>query len=62
MDSLINEAAKNEVFEFADNKIITSKYTWWNFLFIFLYENFNPLVKFANFYFLCVAILEVLYW
>lgn len=44
---------------FASNEVITSKYTWWNFLFIFLYENLNPLNKFANFYFVCVAICEV---
>ena len=43
---------------FASNEVITSKYTWWNFLFIFLYENLNPLNKFANFYFVCVAICE----
>ena len=58
--SVINDNSKNDPALFSDNKIITSKYTWWNFIFIFLFENFNPLVKFANFYFLCVAILEVL--
>ena len=46
---------------FSNNEVITSKYTWWNFLFIFLYENLNPFNKFANFYFVCVAICEVTY-
>ena len=43
----------------SNDEVITSKYTWWNFIFIFLYENLNPLNKFANFYFVCVAICEV---
>ena len=58
--SVINDAEANAGQNFATNKVITSKYTWWNFIFIFLYENLNPLNKFANFYFVCVAICEVL--
>lgn len=58
---IINDTSKNDSSIFADNVITTSKYTWWSFLFIFFYENFNPLIKFANFYFLCVAVLEVSY-
>lgn len=56
---IINNAEANEAQHFASNQVITSKYTWWNFLFIFLYENLNPFNKFANFYFVCVAICEV---
>lgn len=59
--SVINDPDKNDPNLFASNKIVTAKYSWWSFLFIFLYENFNPLVKFANFYFLCIAVLEVFY-
>lgn len=28
---------------------------------MFLYENLNPVNKFANFYFLCVACMEVVF-
>ena len=56
---MVNDAEANLDKGFASNKVITSKYTWWNFLFLFLYENLNPFNKFANFYFLCVAICEV---
>lgn len=56
---IINQADENVKQGFASNKVITSKYTWWNFIFLFLYENLNPFNKFANFYFLCVAVCEV---
>ena len=59
LNRIINDADANMDQGFSTNEVITSKYTWWNFLFIFLYENLNPLTKFANFYFLCVAICEV---
>ena len=44
---------------FATNEVVTSKYTFWSFLPLFLWENLNPWNKFANFYFVCVAICEV---
>lgn len=32
------DASKND---FCDNRVITSKYTWWNFLFLFLWAKFR---------------------
>ena len=60
MCSILNNADGNLDKGFASNTIITSKYSWWNFLILFLYENLNPFNKFANFYFVCVAVLEVI--
>ena len=42
--------------KFPDNEIISSKYTIWNFLPKNLFEQFR---RIANFYFLCVAIIQV---
>lgn len=56
---VVNDTKANEDQGFATNEVITSKYMWWNFLPIFLWENLNPFNKFANFYFVCVAICEV---
>jgi len=42
--------------KFPDNEIISSKYTTWNFLPKNLFEQFR---RIANFYFLCVAIIQV---
>ena len=55
----MNDACRNVDSGFASNEIITSKYTFLNFIPLFLWENLNPWNKFANFYFVCVAILEV---
>lgn len=55
----MNDACRNVDSGFASNAIITSKYTFLNFIPLFLWENLNPWNKFANFYFVCVAILEV---
>lgn len=38
-----------------ENKVVTSHYNYWNFVFLVLYEQFH---KLANFYFLGVAILQ----
>ncbi|CAH1780607.1 unnamed protein product, partial [Owenia fusiformis] len=42
--------------KFPNNRITTSKYTAWNFLFLNLFEQFQ---RVANFYFLCIAFIEV---
>lgn len=46
-------------FHFKSNFIKTSKYEWWNFFPKFLFEEFNPYLKFANCYFLIIAGLQV---
>lgn len=51
----LNNIAKNEEQEYCSNVVITSKYTVWNFLPIFLMESFR---KLANAYFLLVSILQ----
>lgn len=56
---VINNPEANAAGNFANNEVVTSKYTALNFIPLFLYENLNPVNKFANFYFLCVACLEV---
>ena len=56
---VINNTEANATGNFSSNEVITSKYTPLNFIPLFLYENLNPMNKFANFYFLCVACLEV---
>mmetsp|Transcript_31469 Transcript_31469/g.76780 ORF Transcript_31469/g.76780 Transcript_31469/m.76780 type:complete len:1236 (-) Transcript_31469:171-3878(-) len=40
--------------EFVDNYVSTTRYTWWNFIFKNLYEQFQ---KAANFYFLVMAVI-----
>jgi Phospholipid-translocating ATPase N-terminal len=42
---------------FTDNVVTTSRYTWYNFVPVFL---FNQFTRFANAYFLCVAILQTI--
>lgn len=37
----------------------TAKYEYYNFLPMFLWEEFNPTHKIANVYFLCIAGLQV---
>lgn len=54
-DICVNEAQK---YRFPDNKIKTSKYEWYTFLFLFLAEEFNPNTKVANCYFLFIAALQ----
>ncbi|CAE7403369.1 ALA3, partial [Symbiodinium sp. KB8] len=44
------DASKND---FCDNRVITSKYTWWNFLFLFLWAKFRR-------YFLVICILQAI--
>lgn len=55
----INDEQENAKSKFASNNVITSKYTLWNFLPKFLFENLNPRYKFANFYFVIAGILQV---
>lgn len=43
---------------FKNNRIITSKYTWWNFIFKNLLEQFRHV---SNIYFLSVLIINVLF-
>eukprot|EP00468_Gymnochlora_sp_CCMP2014_P001334 CAMPEP_0167741550 /NCGR_PEP_ID=MMETSP0110_2-20121227/918_1 /TAXON_ID=629695 /ORGANISM="Gymnochlora sp., Strain CCMP2014" /LENGTH=1401 /DNA_ID=CAMNT_0007625613 /DNA_START=124 /DNA_END=4329 /DNA_ORIENTATION=- len=43
---------------YGTNKIESTKYTWYNFLFKNLYEQSVPWLKPANFYFICIAILQ----
>lgn len=43
--------------QFCDNVVTTSRYTWYNFVPVFL---FNQFTRFANAYFLCVAILQTI--
>lgn len=42
------------------NRVTTTRFTWWNFAFLFLYEQFDPRHKFANFYFLIICVLQSL--
>ena len=58
--SVLNNEEANMDQGFAANEVVTSKYTFWSFLPLFLWENLNPWNKFANFYFVCVAICEVI--
>lgn len=46
--------------DFPVNVIRTSRYTKWNFVPLFLLEQLNPRNKFANFYFFCVGILQMI--
>lgn len=56
---MINDPESNsDPIIFCPNTIITSKYTWYNFLPLFLLINLNPITKFANFYFVIVAVLQ----
>ena len=43
---------------FRSNFVVTSKYTPWTFLPLFLLEEFNPRTKVANCYFLLIAMLQ----
>lgn len=40
------------------NMVRTAKYEYYNFLPMFLWEEFNPTHKIANVYFLCIAGLQ----
>jgi magnesium-transporting ATPase (P-type) len=42
------------------NRIRTTRFTWWNFVVLFLLEQFDPRRKFANFYFLVICVLQSL--
>ncbi|CAN0218022.1 unnamed protein product, partial [Phaeothamnion confervicola] len=44
---------------FRGNFVKTSKYEFHNFLYKFLWEEFNPRYKIANVYFLFIAVLQV---
>ena len=55
-DIKANNSSYNNKFKYAKNRIKTSKYTWYNFLPLNLFEQFQRL---ANFYFLCLLILQV---
>ncbi|GAB9476364.1 hypothetical protein Gpo141_00013430, partial [Globisporangium polare] len=53
---LPNQLSQNVPEEFCSNVVITSKYTTWNFLPLFMIESFR---KLANAYFLLVSILQM---
>ena len=42
---------------FVDNRVVSAKYTVWNFIPKNLFEQFR---RIANFYFLCIAIIQVI--
>ena len=44
--------------EFVSNMVRTAKYEYYNFLPMFLWEEFNPATKIANVYFLFIAALQ----
>ncbi len=48
---------KAEELKYSTNVVVTSKYKWWNFLPINMFEQFK---KVANFYFLIIAILQMI--
>lgn len=50
--------AKAQNYSFKNNFVKTSKYEIWNFLPLFLFEEFNPKVKVANCYFLMISCLQ----
>ena len=55
-DIIANDSVYNSRFNYANNRIKTSKYTLLTFLPLNLLEQFQRL---ANFYFLCLLILQV---
>ncbi|ORY37234.1 phospholipid-translocating P-type ATPase [Rhizoclosmatium globosum] len=51
----LNDSVRNQVKDFSDNKISTTKYTVVTFLFKFLYEQFS---KYANLFFLFIGCIQ----
>ncbi|XP_078483950.1 phospholipid-transporting ATPase ID [Ciona intestinalis] len=54
-DFKANDAEYNANFQYAVNKIKTSRYTWYNFILVNLWEQFHRVV---NVYFVCLLILQ----
>ncbi len=54
---IANDSVSNNKFNYANNRIKTSKYTFYTFLPLNLFEQFQRL---ANFYFLCLLILQLI--
>ena len=52
--------AKAQKYSFKNNFVKTSKYEIWNFLPLFLMEEFHPKVKVANCYFLMISCLQTI--
>ena len=52
----INDSIKNSTKKFLHNGVTTAKYQWYSFLPIFLFEQFS---KYANVFFLFIAIIQV---
>eukprot|EP01116_Phalansterium_solitarium_P004039 TRINITY_DN1491_c0_g1_i2.p1 TRINITY_DN1491_c0_g1~~TRINITY_DN1491_c0_g1_i2.p1 ORF type:complete len:1331 (+),score=449.05 TRINITY_DN1491_c0_g1_i2:287-4279(+) len=52
---LIDDPVGNAPSKFRDNHISTSKYTWWNFFFKNLFEQF---MRLANMYFIFISLLQ----
>jgi magnesium-transporting ATPase (P-type) len=53
--NLVTVVCRDANIGFRDNSVTTSKYTAWNFVPLFLFQQFS---RFANAYFLCVCILQ----
>ncbi|KAL6069954.1 Phospholipid-transporting ATPase IA [Balamuthia mandrillaris] len=52
----VNDQRRNSGLGYPTNRTTTTKYTWWSFIFLNLYEQFR---RVANFYFLIVCIIEL---
>jgi hypothetical protein len=50
--------SQEQIQKFPSNAVRTSKYEWWNFIPLFLIEEFNPRVKLANTFFLVICMLQ----
>ena len=54
LENVLSGTSRGEVF--VDNRVVSAKYTVWNFIPKNLFEQFR---RIANFYFLCIAIIQV---
>ncbi len=54
LENALSGTSRGEVF--VDNRVVSAKYTVWNFIPKNLFEQFR---RIANFYFLCIAIIQV---
>ena len=53
---MVNDHRLNSQQGFSNNKVCTTKYTWWTFIPLNLFQQFS---KFANLYFLTLCVLQV---
>ncbi|KZS18981.1 Phospholipid-transporting ATPase, partial [Daphnia magna] len=54
LENALSGTSRGEVF--VDNRVVSAKYTIWNFIPKNLFEQFR---RIANFYFLCIAIIQM---